>query len=311
MEESKNRQSPNLMLAKASKGPSRVSGMDDHGQYLPHQLAQELLSVTGSDCFVEFPGMLDNQEEELSSGKDVIGVNDINFQLQPQIDTQGFGNKDADGPLGQDSLNESGKGKFYETAKFNPRSLIDLVEQTVSSCNEAEDEAHLPEIQFFNQSSRMRFRSIKQVDENSHRLAKRNPSDLDNSGAMTASQVSKNHDPLNNRLSHSRSLSQKSLEKLQQPIRATASLQMSQYTSLEAARGPLIQSHQVVEKEDNYMREDSPSSNDKRPQQLSGNEPKHHRTQHVYIYANEVSIKFDNNGNLAASTNNIEESKSI
>ena len=53
------------------------------------------------------------------------------------------------------------KNFFYETAKFNPKSLIDLVDVTASSCNEADDEAHLPEINFFCQlNNRIRIRTI-------------------------------------------------------------------------------------------------------------------------------------------------------
>lgn len=44
-----------------------------------------------------------------------------------------------------------------------------MAEVTESSCNEAEDEAHLPEIQFFH-SDKMAFRSIKHVDDLSARL---------------------------------------------------------------------------------------------------------------------------------------------
>ena len=49
---------------------------------------------------------------------------------------------------------EEGVGKgpknFYETAKFDPSELLNMVDETISSCNEAEDEAHLPQINFFN-----------------------------------------------------------------------------------------------------------------------------------------------------------------
>ena len=139
------------------------------------QLAHELFSMNGSECFVEFPGLLNTDDEHLNG---VVEINDINFNFDKQqpIDTHGFEiNKEADGPIGEENLQEDSgrrqKKNFYETAKFNPRSLIELCEVTVSSCNEAEDEAHLPEIQFFNQSSRMRFRSIRQMDEYSHRLS--------------------------------------------------------------------------------------------------------------------------------------------
>ena len=122
--------------------------------------------MTGSDCFVEFPELLRDQDE--SDYDQPVEVTDININMQLPIDTSGFGNKDADGYFGHDSLNvdsSNKKNKFYETAKFNPRSLAELGDQTISSCNEAEEEAHLPEIKFFNQSSRMRFRSIQQMDE--------------------------------------------------------------------------------------------------------------------------------------------------
>ena len=91
------------------------------------------------------------------SGSEVVGTNDINLMMQLPIDTHGF--EKEDGQLesqfsnrpGSVKFNQDKKTVFYETAKFNPRQLIDLVDQTVSSCNDAEDEAHLPEINFFNQ----------------------------------------------------------------------------------------------------------------------------------------------------------------
>ena len=145
--------------------------------------AYELLSVTGSDCFVEFPALLNPQGSGIGiggpaggSGSEVVGTNDINLMMQFPIDTNGF--EKEEGQLDSQVSNRRGnngekKAVFYETAKFNPRQLIDLVDPTASSCNEAEDEAHLPEIQFFNQqnNNRMAIRTIKQVRENSHRLA--------------------------------------------------------------------------------------------------------------------------------------------
>ena len=138
--------------------------------------------MTGSDCFVEFPPLLNQHgiggPVVEGSGSDVVGTNDINLMMQLPIDTHGF--EKEDGQLesqfsnrpGSVKFNQDKKTVFYETAKFNPRQLIDLVDQTVSSCNDAEDEAHLPEINFFNQhSNRMAIRTIKQVRENSHRLA--------------------------------------------------------------------------------------------------------------------------------------------
>ena len=77
--------------------------------------------------------------------------------MQP-VDTHGFDLKEMDGPdstnayMVKSSAIPTGQEKvFYETAKFNPRSLIDLVENAgASSCNEATEEAHLPEINKFN-----------------------------------------------------------------------------------------------------------------------------------------------------------------
>ncbi len=62
--------------------------------------------------------------------------------MQP-VDTHGF-EKEADkSERGASLMREPAKEKlFYETAKFNPRSLIDLVENAPSSCNEATEEAH-------------------------------------------------------------------------------------------------------------------------------------------------------------------------
>lgn len=60
------------------------------------------------------------------------------------IETHDF-DKEQDGP----PLFVDGKGSaktFFDTAKFNPRQLIEMADVTDSSCNEAEDEAHLPEI---------------------------------------------------------------------------------------------------------------------------------------------------------------------
>lgn len=72
--------------------------------------------------------------------------------MQLPIDTHGFekdeqSNSQRDQDAALDSVKSRNKKTiFYETAKFNPRQLIDLVDVTASSCNEAEDEAHLPEI---------------------------------------------------------------------------------------------------------------------------------------------------------------------
>ncbi len=81
--------------------------------------------------------------------------------MQP-VDTHGF-EKEADkSERGASLMREPAKEKlFYETAKFNPRSLIDLVENAPSSCNEATEEAHLPEINKFNYQNP--FRKIKSI----------------------------------------------------------------------------------------------------------------------------------------------------
>ena len=60
------------------------------------------------------------------------------------MDTQGF---EADGPPLLQGAEKGGTKQFYETAKSNPKQLLELVENmTMSSCNDAEEEAHLPEI---------------------------------------------------------------------------------------------------------------------------------------------------------------------
>lgn len=71
-----------------------------------------------------------------------------------------------------EQVGNDGKKAFYETAKFNPRELIDMVDLSVSSRG-AEEEAHLPTINLFSQNNRMRsFRGIRSVDEHSRQLAK-------------------------------------------------------------------------------------------------------------------------------------------
>ena len=97
------------------------------------------------------------------------------------IQTHGFADKDEEvdgssgwGAAGSNKGSNAGgepKKVFYETAKFNPRQLIELVDQSVSSCNEAEEEAHLPQVQAFKKVDRMRMRSIQHVDETSYKMA--------------------------------------------------------------------------------------------------------------------------------------------
>ena len=139
----------------------------------------DILSVTGSDCFVEFPPMLAPDQmlgkEQVATevlANQIVDINDIQM-----IDA---GSVEADGPFGINNAAEAGSAKetngeqkkeFYETAKFNPRQLIDLVDQSMSSCNEAEEEAHLPEVQAFSRNSRMRMRSIMHVDLESQKIA--------------------------------------------------------------------------------------------------------------------------------------------
>lgn len=92
----------------------------------------------------------------------IVQIGDIHLQ---QIDTHGFEKEEANGPESSAFEMEEAPNKkkvFYETAKFNPRSLIDLVDLASSSCNEAEEEAHLPEINNFNFRYPMRiFRGIR------------------------------------------------------------------------------------------------------------------------------------------------------
>ena len=81
-----------------------------------------------------------------------MNVSDVNLVLS--VDTHGF-EREADrlspamGTVREGV--EKGPKNFYETAKFDPSELLNMVDDTISSCNEAEDEAHLPQINFFNQ----------------------------------------------------------------------------------------------------------------------------------------------------------------
>lgn len=101
-----------------------------------------------------------------------MNVSDVNLVIS--VDTHGF-EKEADRLSPAMGIVEEGVEKgpknFYETAKFDPSELLNMVDDTISSCNEAEDEAHLPQINFFNQQNRMLIRSIKQVDENSRAIS--------------------------------------------------------------------------------------------------------------------------------------------
>ena len=214
--------------------------------------------MTGSDCFVEFPPLLNQPGIGGTAveglGSEVVGTNDINLIMQLPIDTHGF--EKEDGQLdsqfsnrqGSVKFNQEKKTVFYETAKFNPRQLIDLADQTISSCNDAEDEAHLPEINFFNQqSNRMAIRTIKQVREHSHRLAARSSDKEADDPAYGPTHI------------------------LGPNARMIAAL---------AQRGPMIQSHQVYEKATQGDSNRESGSNKTPPT--------------VYIYTNEVNINFDN-----------------
>ena len=85
------------MSAMPSRGPQEFA----HGQpqYDPEQLAHELFSVTGSDCFMEFPPLLGQHTSSLglegASGSEVVGANDINLlMMQLPMDTHGFGKEE-------------------------------------------------------------------------------------------------------------------------------------------------------------------------------------------------------------------------
>jgi len=125
----------------------------------------DLLSVTGSDCFVEFPPLISERDQKLHA----IGDDEI---FQKRIDTNGFEFGEADGPAAPFEQAAGEKKLFYETAKFNPRELIEMGDMSVSSCKDFQEEAHLPTINLFKQNNRMRsFRGIRSVDEHSRKLA--------------------------------------------------------------------------------------------------------------------------------------------
>ena len=78
-------------------------------------------------------------------GASVLAVT-MNAEAQQPLDTNGF-EQDEQKFFEQGAID--GKKLFYETAKFNPRELLDMVDLSVSSSKDAEEEAHLPTINLF------------------------------------------------------------------------------------------------------------------------------------------------------------------
>lgn len=67
--------------------------------------------------------------------------------------TNGFENE-ADGPLPFEHSNNEDKTLFYDTAKFSDREILDMEIKSISSVC-ADEEAHLPTINQFNQTNKM------------------------------------------------------------------------------------------------------------------------------------------------------------